>query len=101
MTNQVGRIYVTALALVLFFLTWAVVAAQPWIAPKADPRLARLAARQTRLRHEAKLVDAIVARRFAAYRRALATRRAAAAAVPQAPAVRVVNLPPLTFTRTS
>ena len=103
MTSPVGRVYATVLALVLFLLMWVVVAAKPWVTPAADPRLKTLALREAKLRHEAKVVDRIVARRFAAYRRALATRRAAvarAAAAP-APAVRVVNLPPITITRTS
>lgn len=107
MTSPVGRVYATTLALVLFLLLWVVVAAKPWSAPTADPRLKALAIREARLRHEAKLVDRIVARRFATYRRALAARRAAtarAAAAPApaaAPAVRVVTLPPITITRTS
>ena len=103
MTSPVGRTYATALALVLFFLTWAVVAAQPWTSTTADPRLRALALREARLRVEAKQVNAIVARRFADYRRALAARHAeqARAVRAAAPAVRVVNLPPLTITRTS
>jgi len=103
-TNHVGRLYAVALALVLFFLTWAVVAAQPWTSAAADPRLGALALREARLRVEAKHVNAIVARRFSDYRRALAARRAAQARAAQAttaPAVRVVTLPPLTITRTS
>ena len=103
MTSPVGRLYATALALVLFFLTWAVVAARPWTSAAADPRLRALALREARLRAEAKHVNAIVARRFADYRRALAARRAAQARAVRAaaPAVQVVNLPPLTITRTS
>ena len=105
MTSHVGRLYATALALALFFLTWAVVAAQPWTSTAADPRLRALALRETRLRVEAKQVNAIVARRFSDYRRALAARRTAQAQVQArataAPSVQVVNLPPLTITRTS
>lgn len=108
MTSTVGRTYATALALVLFFLTWAVVAAKPWATPAADPRLKALAVREARLRHEAKIVNAIVQRRFAAYRRELAARRIAIARAKAAPppaataaAVRVVTLPPITITRTS
>jgi hypothetical protein len=101
-TSHVGRLYATALALVLFFLTWAVVAAQPWTSTAAvDPRLHALALREARLRVEARQVNAIVARRFAQYRRSLAARRAAQLRATAAPAVRVVNLPPLTITRTS
>jgi hypothetical protein len=108
MTNPVSRVYATALALVLFFLTWAVVAAKPWTntATAADPRLRALALRETWLRQEAKSVNKIVTRRWAVYRHELAARRAQIAAAKvraaaAAPAVRVVTLPPITITRTS
>jgi hypothetical protein len=113
-TNHVGRLYALALALVLFFLTWAAVAARPWSAPAADPRLKILVARETQLRHEAKLVNALVARHWAVYRAALHARRGeiaaakarraqVAASYTAAPSagVRIVTLPPLTITRTS
>ena len=113
-TNQVGRLYAVALALVLFFLTWAVVAARPWSATAADPRLKVLAAREAQLRREAKVVNTVVARRWAVYRAALHARQAeiaaakarstqvatSYAAAPSA-GVRIVTLPPLTITRTS
>jgi hypothetical protein len=129
MTSHVGRLYTLALALVVFFLTWATVAAHPWSAhatPRADPRAAALAARQLRLRHESLVVAGIVHRRWAIYRKQLRRRQqriaavnrsnaaaarqaelaasaAAAPAVPSAaaPSVRVVSLPPVTVTRTS
>jgi hypothetical protein len=130
MTSHPGRLYALALALVAFFLAWAVVAARPWARAAADPRLQQLAVREARLRHEAKLVNRVVAARWTAYRaalrvresqiavakariaaaRAAAMRQAAAAtlaaqsapaAAAAAPAVRVVTLPPLTVTRTS
>jgi hypothetical protein len=86
MTSHVGRLYALALALVVFFLAWAVVAARPWTTTHPDPRAKALAVRAVQLRREAKLVNALVA-----------ARRAHA----PAPAVRVVNLPPITVTRTS
>ena len=115
MTSHTGRLYALALALVVFFLAWAVVAARPWQARAADPRLKALAVREARLRHEARLVNRVVARRFATYRRQLRARRAeiaaakaraaqlaaSYAAAPAARSVRVVTLPPLTITRTS
>lgn len=130
MTSHVGRLYAFALALVVFFLTWATVAAHPWSAhatPRADPRAAALAVRQLRLRHESVVVARIVRRRWAIYRKQLrgreqqiaAVSRANAAAARQAqlaasaaaaavsasaasgPSVRVVSLPPVTVTRTS
>ncbi len=119
MTSHHGRLYGLALALVVFFLAWAVVAAHPWATASADPRLRTLAIRQAQLQREAKLVQRAVAARWARYRVELKARRAqiarvnaaaaAAAAVTQAaPAaaaaapVQVVNLPPAhVVTRTS
>ena len=88
MTSHVGRLYSLALALVVFFLAWAVVAARPWAPSAAQPRLQALAAREARLRREAQLVNRIVAARARAHHAPAA-------------AVKVVNLPPLTITRTS
>lgn len=115
MTNHAVRLYALAIALVAFFLAWAVVAARPWAASAVDPRLKALSVREARLRHEAKLVNTVVSRRWEAYRVALRARRAQIAAAKQratqaasyTPAasagsgVRVVMLPPLTITRTS
>jgi hypothetical protein len=130
MTSHVGRLYALALSLVVFFLTWATVAAHPWSAhatPRADPRTAALVERQLRLRHESVVVARIVHRRWALYQRRLHRRQrqiamvnranaaaarqaqlvaSAAAAAPAgpaaaAPSVRVVSLPPVTITRTS
>jgi hypothetical protein len=102
---QVGRLYALALALVVFFLTWTTVAARPWVHTSkrvADPRLAALAAREQRLRHESLVVRRIVQKRWATYRVELRKRKAQLAATPvAAPSVRVVTLPPLTVTRTS
>ncbi|HEX7582798.1 MAG TPA: hypothetical protein VF321_06895 [Gaiellaceae bacterium] len=102
MTNHAGRLYALAIGLVVFFLAWAVVAARPWVATTADPRQKALVVRQVQLQREAKLVSQIVAQRAQLARvtrnRQLASATAAAAPVA---AVRVVNLPPLTITRTS
>jgi hypothetical protein len=126
--NHHGRLYALALGLVVFFLAWAMVAAHPWATTAPDPRLRALAVREAQLRHEAKLVQKVVAARWATYRVRLKSRRAeirraaaasaAAAAAQQtaavaavaaaapaasaaAPAVRVVNLPAQVVTRTS
>lgn len=113
MTSHTGRLYTVAVALVVFFLAWAMVAAHPWATTAADPRLKALAAREARLQQEAKLVKQVVAQRWAAYRAQLQARqaeiasvrnaslRASSGAVPASSGVRVVNLPPLTITRTS
>ena len=112
MTDTSHRIYAVAVALVVFFVSWAAVAARPWATPKPDPRLAALAQREQRLRADATLVQQVVDQRMAAYRVALRARQSqiaqaksrallAAQTTATAPTVRVVTLPPLTITRTS
>jgi hypothetical protein len=95
MTDHVARLYAGALAILVFFLVWAVVAARPWAeAGETDPRLAALERREQRLAHASRRVNRVVQQRFAVYRRQLARRRkeiaaaeaAAAAAAPAAPA---------------
>jgi hypothetical protein len=68
MTSHHGRLYALALALVVFFLAWAVIAAHPWATASADPRLRTLAIRQAQLQRQAKLVQKVVAARWARYR---------------------------------
>jgi hypothetical protein len=109
MTSHVARLYAVAVALLVFFLSWAAVAAHPWVSTvSSDPRLAALAAREQRLRREAVVVRRIVRHRWAVYRRDLRRRHSQIAAAKRsqalaaaAPPVRIVNLPPLTVTRTS
>jgi hypothetical protein len=122
MTNHVVRLYAVALALVVLFLTWAVVAARPWAASAAqqDPRIVALERREAKLRRKSVRVERQVKRRFAAYevrlrkrKRAIAAIEAAnasaAAAVPAVsaapstapPSVGVVSLPPITSTSSS
>jgi hypothetical protein len=74
MVSHHGRLYALAAGLVVFFLAWAVVAAHPWATASADPRLKALALRETQLRHEAKLVQKVVAARWATYRAELKVR---------------------------
>jgi len=78
MTNGLGRIYAISLGIVVFFLSWAVIAARPWVeapAAKADPRLAALDARERRLRKDAVEINAIVQKRWNVYRTELVTRK--------------------------
>jgi hypothetical protein len=90
---RVTRLYVFAVTLLVFFVTWAVVAARPW-APKPakavqDPRVATLITKEKRIRFESRLV------------RKLQAQRAQQIAAAPPPAPRIVTLPPLTITRTS
>ena len=117
MASHTGRLYALAFALVAFFLAWAVIAAHPWATAGTDPRLQALAAREVELRREAKLVNQVVAQRWALYKSELQVRRSqiaaaktratqsaasySASAAPASASVRVVTLPPLTVTRTS
>jgi hypothetical protein len=107
MTSHVVRLYAAAGAILAFFLSWAGIAARPWTAPKSDPAVAALAAREQRIQAESVAVQQRLDRRWAAYRAALAARRQALAAArpspaaPSSPGVRIVTLPPLTVTRSS
>lgn len=124
MTDHVARLYALALSLVVFFTTWALVAARPWgheaEAAAKDPRVVALERRQERLQKESARVQRLVQRRFAAYERRLRERQraiaavqasnaAAASAVPVAsapsapapPSVSVVSVPPITNTSSS
>ena len=103
MTNQLARLYVLVVGVLVFFVAWAAIAAHPWAAkPAQDPRIAALAARQQRLQMESIRVKRIVDARWTSYRRQLAERHATAASLARTrPAVRVVNLPALVVTRTS
>ncbi len=78
MTNHVVRLYALAVALLVFFMTWAAIAARPWAShssAKADPRWAALATRQQRLRHDAIAVRRVVNRRWRVYRVQLVARK--------------------------
>jgi hypothetical protein len=80
MTNHVVRLYALAGAVLVLFVTWAAIAARPWAShasAKADPRWATLAVREHRLRHEAVVVQRLVARRWRVYRVRLGARQRA------------------------
>ena len=115
MRSPALRLYVFSVTLLVFFVLWAVIAAKPWAARSgASPALAALTARERHLRHEARVVEKTVHRRWAAYRRRLHAREAqiralerrhaaelaaanaaaSVAAYSAAPASRVVTLPP-------
>jgi hypothetical protein len=97
MTDHVARLYALAVAILVFFVAWAAVAARPWATTSEatpNPRVQALIVKQQRVR-----ADALAVHRVLAARR----RQAALASTtpPPAPSVRVVTLPPLTITRTS
>jgi hypothetical protein len=98
MTDHVARLYALAVAILVFFVLWAAVAARPGAtttsAATPDLRVQALIVKQQRLRAEALAVRRVLAAR---------QRQAALASTttPPAPSVRVVTLPPLTITRTS
>ena len=82
MTSHHGRLYALAASVLLFFVVWAGIAARPWATTKAatrDPRLVALAQREQRLRKEAGLVQQVVTRRYADYRRQFAAYKVALA----------------------
>jgi hypothetical protein len=78
MTSSLGRVYAIVLAMLVFFLAWAAIAARPWVdasGTKTDPRIIALNARERRLRADAVKVRAVVNKRWALYRAALAKRK--------------------------
>ena len=77
MTSGLGRLYATALAVVVFFIAWAVVAARPWVPDdvKQDPRLVALNVREQRLHQDAIAIKKIVDKRWATYRVELDRRK--------------------------
>jgi hypothetical protein len=78
MTEHVVRLYAAAVALVVFFLFWAVIAARPWAAAgESDPRMEALQRREAELAQETRRVNRVVKRRFARYEHRLARRKRA------------------------
>jgi hypothetical protein len=77
MTSNLGRVYAITLAIFVFFLSWAVIAARPWVsAPEAktDPRILALNAREQKLHRDAVEIRAIVQKRWTVYRAQLVRR---------------------------
>ena len=78
MRSHTLRLYVLSITLLLFFVLWTVIAARPWTAARSSvsPALEALKARERHLRHEARVVESTVRRRWAGYRRRLHAREA-------------------------
>ena len=105
-SNHKIRLSALAASLLVLFLTWAAIAAQPWRAAAGattnDARLVALAQRAHLLRRDLTLVQKLAARSAVAAKQGqLASAWAAAASPSAAPVVKVVTLPPLVITRTS
>ena len=80
MKSTVGRLYVAAIAVLVFFLFWATVSAHPWAsAAKVDPRVADLQTREHNVRVEVAKAKAAVNHRWALYNKKLKHRKVAIA----------------------
>jgi len=112
-TNVIGRFWAVAVALVVFFVLWAVLAAKPWVSSgtPADPRLTALQAQQQKVQNRAIAAQQTLNKRWAAYRSALlkqkgaltAQQRAQIAAAPAGPSVivKVTGATPVTQSTSS
>ena len=81
--SSAPRLYAFGVALVLFFVSWAAIAARPW-QPKAaktvDPRVLALTAREKQLRGEALVLQRKLKRQWALYQQSLELRKSQIAA---------------------
>jgi ABC-type transport system involved in cytochrome bd biosynthesis fused ATPase/permease subunit len=112
-TNTIGRFWAIAVALVVFFVLWAVLAAKPWVSSgaPADPRLSALQAQQQQTQNRAIAAQQTLNRRWAAYRSALMRQtgsltpqqQAQIAAAPAGPSVlvKVTGATPVTHSTSS
>jgi hypothetical protein len=112
-TNAIGRFWAVALALVVFFVLWAVLAVKPWVSSgaPADPRLSALQAQEQKTQNRALAAQQTLNKRWAAYRSALlrqkgsltAQQQAQLAAAPAGPSVvvKVTGATPVTRSTSS
>ena len=78
MKSTVGRLYVAALAVLIFFVMWAAISAHPWAsAATVDPRVADLQAREHSVRVEVARAQAAVTQKWANYNAELKRRKVA------------------------
>jgi len=81
--SSAPRLYAFGVALVLFFMSWAAIAARPWqpkAAKKVDPRVLALTAREKQLRGEALVLQRKLKRQWALYQQSLELRNGQIAA---------------------
>jgi hypothetical protein len=112
-TSTIARFWAVALALVVFFILWAVLAAKPWVSSGAatDPRLAALQAREQKTQNQALAAQRLFSVCWAAYRSALvrqkgnltAQQQAQLATAPAGPSVivKVTGATPVTHSTSS
>jgi len=74
--SHIGRIYIVAIALLVFFLFWALIAAKPWAAAQVDPRVAALEAREREVQAHVAKAKVVVRTRWTTYNRNFKRRRA-------------------------
>jgi hypothetical protein len=114
MTNPFGRFYAALIAVAVFFVLWAVIAAKPWSSSGtavSDPRLSALQAREQQIQNQALSAQQTLNKRWASYRAALARhasqlsgrQQAQIAAAPAGPSVvvKVTGAQPVTTSRSS
>jgi hypothetical protein len=99
--TSLGRTYVAAATMLVFFVLWAAIAARPWATPTADPRAEALVRREAVVRRAAQQAQEAYTARWDRYRRELAARRSQPTVTAAAPPVRIVQLPPVATTRSS
>lgn len=79
--SETARLYAISLALLVFFVAWASIAAHPWTGPepvaRTDPRAAALTAREAQLLHRTRVARQVLNARWSRYQDRLAKRVAA------------------------
>lgn len=79
--SDAARLYAITIALLVFFVAWAGIAAHPWTGPepvpRADPRAAALTAREAHLLHRTRATRRVLVARWTRYQHRLARRVAA------------------------
>ncbi len=80
MGSDTARLYAVCLALLVFFVAWAAIAAHPWTGPEPaiprDPRARAVAARQAHLVARARVARHVLERRWTTYHRRMTARLA-------------------------
>lgn len=79
--SDAARLYAVTIALLVFFVAWASIAAHPWTGPepvaRADPRAAAIASREAHLLERTRATRRVLTARWSRYQRRLAERIAA------------------------